>query len=108
MRHAFGIPALTKSQFGKNQSYEVLTPNRRYMVFASVVFVSLTLINIVACNILLLFYSYSAVSKGKTDCIALKTSPDNEKVDSFFEYYRPYVLTNMMELYSFGMTHSIR
>ena len=79
-----------------------------YVVFALVVFVPLTHINIVDCNVWLLFCSYSAVSKGKTDCIALKTSPDNEKVDSFFEYYRPYVLTNMMELYSFGMTHSIR
>ena len=26
MRHAFGIPVLTKNHFGKNQSYEVLTP----------------------------------------------------------------------------------
>ena len=24
--HAFGIPALTKSRFGKNQSYEVWLP----------------------------------------------------------------------------------
>ena len=30
MHHAFGIPALTKCSFGKNQSYEVLTPDRRY------------------------------------------------------------------------------
>ena len=30
VRHAFGIPALTKSRLSKNQSYEVLTPNRRY------------------------------------------------------------------------------
>ena len=33
MRHAFGIPALTKSRFGrfgKNKSYEVLTPDRRF------------------------------------------------------------------------------
>ena len=30
MGHAFGIPALTKSRFGKNQSYEVLTPDQRY------------------------------------------------------------------------------
>ena len=29
--HAFGIPALTKSCFGKNQSYEVLTPDRQYI-----------------------------------------------------------------------------
>ena len=28
VRHAFGIPAMTKSRFGKNQSYEVLTPAR--------------------------------------------------------------------------------
>ena len=31
VRHVFGIPALTKSRFGKNQSYEVLTPDRRYI-----------------------------------------------------------------------------
>ena len=31
--HAFGIPSLTKSHFGKNQSYEVLTPNRWYNNF---------------------------------------------------------------------------
>ena len=31
MRHASGIPALTKSRFGTNQSYEVLTPDRRYV-----------------------------------------------------------------------------
>ena len=30
MPHAIGIPALTKSCFGKNQSYEVLTHDRRY------------------------------------------------------------------------------
>ena len=30
MRHAFDIPELTKSHFGKNQSYEVLFPDRRY------------------------------------------------------------------------------
>ena len=30
MRHVFGIPALTKSRFGKNQTYEVLTTDRRY------------------------------------------------------------------------------
>ena len=30
MCHAFGIPALTKSRFGKNQSYEVLTPDGRF------------------------------------------------------------------------------
>ena len=29
----FGIPALTKSRFGKKQSYEVLTPDRRYKCF---------------------------------------------------------------------------
>ena len=28
--HAFGIPALTKSRFGKNKSDEVLTPDRRF------------------------------------------------------------------------------
>ena len=27
--HAFGIPVLTKSRFRKNQTYEVLTPDRR-------------------------------------------------------------------------------
>ena len=31
MRHAFGIPALTKSGFGRNQSYEVLTPDQGYV-----------------------------------------------------------------------------
>ena len=30
MRHAFGIPTLTKSRFGKYQSYKVLNPDRRY------------------------------------------------------------------------------
>ena len=30
MRHALGIPALTKSRLGKNHSYEVLTQDRRY------------------------------------------------------------------------------
>ena len=30
MRHAIGIPELTKSCFGKIQSYEVLTPDRQY------------------------------------------------------------------------------
>ena len=30
MRHAFGIPALTKSHLGKNQSCEVLTTDRQY------------------------------------------------------------------------------
>ena len=30
MCHAFGIPVLTKSRFGKNQSYKVLTPDRQY------------------------------------------------------------------------------
>ena len=30
MGHVFGIPALTKSRFGKNQSEEVLTLARRY------------------------------------------------------------------------------
>ena len=30
VHHAFGIPALTKSRFGKNQSYEVLTPDQRF------------------------------------------------------------------------------
>ena len=33
MRHAFGIPAVTKSRFGKNQSYEVLTPNGQDVYF---------------------------------------------------------------------------
>ena len=28
----FGIPMLTKSCFGKNQSYEVLTPDRGYVL----------------------------------------------------------------------------
>ena len=28
VHHVFGIPALTKSRFCKNQSYEVLTPDR--------------------------------------------------------------------------------
>ena len=32
MRHAFGIPGLTKSCFGKNQSYKVLTPHQRNAV----------------------------------------------------------------------------
>lgn len=49
-----------------------------------------------------------AVSKGKSGCIAIKTSPENETVDGFFDYYKPYQLTNMEELYCFGMTHSIR
>ena len=30
VRHAFGIPALTKSRFGKNQSHKVLTPDRLF------------------------------------------------------------------------------
>ena len=30
MRHAFGIPAMTKSCFGINQRCKVLTPDRRY------------------------------------------------------------------------------
>ena len=30
MRHAFGIPVLTKSHFGKNQSYKVLTPDQQF------------------------------------------------------------------------------
>ena len=29
---AFDIPALTKSRFGKNQSYKVLTPDRGYVL----------------------------------------------------------------------------
>ena len=32
MRHAYGIPAMTKSSFGKNQSSEVLTPDRGCVV----------------------------------------------------------------------------
>ena len=32
MRQAIGIPALTKSRFGKNQNYKVLTPDRRYVL----------------------------------------------------------------------------
>ena len=32
VRHAFGIPALSKSGFGKNQSYELLTFDRRYVL----------------------------------------------------------------------------
>ena len=32
VRHAFGFLALTKSRFGKNQSYEVLTPDQRYSI----------------------------------------------------------------------------
>ena len=31
MRHEFGIPALTKSRFGKYQSYEVLTPDQQFV-----------------------------------------------------------------------------
>ena len=31
VRNAFGIPALTKSCFGKNQSYKALTPDPRYV-----------------------------------------------------------------------------
>ena len=30
VRHAFGVRALTKSCFSKNQSYELLSPNRQY------------------------------------------------------------------------------
>ena len=33
VRNAFGIPELTKGRFGKNQSYEVLTADRRYVVY---------------------------------------------------------------------------
>ena len=32
MRHAFVIPTLTKSNFGKNQSYKVLSPYGQYGV----------------------------------------------------------------------------
>ena len=37
MRHAFDIPAMTKSRFGKNKSYEVLTPDLRYVINASII-----------------------------------------------------------------------
>ena len=37
MRHAFGIPAMTKSRFGKNQSYKVLAPDLRYVINASII-----------------------------------------------------------------------
>ena len=40
VRHAFGIHTLTKSRFGKNQSYEALTPARRYDFTIHHVFIS--------------------------------------------------------------------
>ena len=32
MPHAFGFPAMTKSHFGKNLSYEILTSDRQFII----------------------------------------------------------------------------
>ena len=50
-----------------------------------------------------------AESKGENDLLlAIKTHREDERVDGFWDYYKPYELTCMDEVYGFQVPNSIR
>lgn len=52
---------------------------------------------------------YEEESKGfEGRIVFLKTSANDERIDAFWEYYKPYELTTLDEQYSFNMPNSIR
>ena len=57
------------------------------------------------------FYQLFIISEAKGQIgktLLLKTQPDDERVDGFWDYYRPYELTSLDEVYSFHVPNSIR
>ena len=47
-------------------------------------------------------------SKGKGSCVAIKTKMQDERIDWFWEHYKPYELTCLDEMYSLSMANSER
>ena len=56
-----------------------------------------------------LIYFYLVEAKGQIGkTLVLRTRPDDERVNGFWDYYRPYELTSLDEVYSFHVPNSIR
>ena len=56
-----------------------------------------------------LIYFYPKEAKGQIGkTLVLRTRSDDERVDGFWDYYRPYELTSLDEVYSFHVPNSIR
>ena len=47
-------------------------------------------------------------SKGEESCFAIKTKKGDERIDWFWEYYKPYEMTSLDEMYNMSMANSER